>query len=224
MYIVINGGGKIAEYLATTMLNKGHDVAVIEKREVAAQHLAEVLPTRALVICGDGCDSVYQSDAGVAHADVFVATTGNDDDNLVSCEIADIVFKVPRAIARINNPKNERIFRMSGIESVSSTSIIAHIIEEEAFAGDIRVVSSLRKGDLTMCEAELTDKGLFADSAGRRVADITLPDGSLLVAVARKDDDIIETVSGDTRLFAGDTVIALVKKDSEKALRQVLRK
>ena len=116
MYIVINGGGKIGAYLASVLLKSGNDVAVIEKDVEAADHLSVELEGRYLIIHGDGCDSKYQEDAGIRRADVFVATTGQDDNNLVSCEIAQRVFNVPRCIARVNNPKNLRIFKEVGIE------------------------------------------------------------------------------------------------------------
>ena len=139
MYIVIAGGGKIGEYLANVLLQSGNDVAVIEENLQTADHLSIVLEGRYLVIHGDGCDSKYQEDAGIRKADVFVATTGQDDDNLVSCEIAQRVFNVPRCIARVNNPKNLRIFREVGIESVSSTTLIATLIEEETLLGSVSV-------------------------------------------------------------------------------------
>ena len=111
MYIVIAGGGKIGEYLASVLLSSGNDVAVIEENLATADRLSVALQGRYLVIHGDGCDSKYQEDAGIRRADVFVATTGQDDDNLVSCEIAQRVFNVPRCIARVNSPKNLRIFK-----------------------------------------------------------------------------------------------------------------
>ena len=106
MYIVINGGGKVASYLARTLAESGHDVAVIEKREDVVDKLINELPRRTLVILGDGCDASYQEDAGVARADVFASVTGDDDDNLVACQLAKVAFGVPRAVARVNNPKN----------------------------------------------------------------------------------------------------------------------
>ena len=141
MYIVIAGGGKIGSYLAGIMLKSGNEVAVIEQRLATADRLSVQLTGPYLVIHGDGCDSRYQEDAGIRQADVFVATTGQDDSNLVSCEIAQRVFRVPRCIARVNNPKNERIFRKVGIECVSSTTLIANLIEEEALLGSVSVVS-----------------------------------------------------------------------------------
>lgn len=130
MFIVVNGGGKIGSYLATTLLNNGHDVSLIEIRPEAAAHLSHDLPSRAMVVQGDGCDSNVLVDAGCERADIFVATTGRDDDNLVACELAKTICGVPRCIARVNNPRNERIFRRMGIESVSSTTVISRLIEE----------------------------------------------------------------------------------------------
>ena len=150
MYIVIAGGGKIGSYLAGIMLKSGNEVAVIEQRLATADRLSVQLTGPYLVIHGDGCDSRYQEDAGIRQADVFVATTGQDDSNLVSCEIAQRVFRVPRCIARVNNPKNERIFRKVGIECVSSTTLIANLIEEEALLGSVSVVSSLTHGNVAL--------------------------------------------------------------------------
>ena len=110
------------------------------------------LQGRYLVIHGDGCDSKYQEDAGIRRADVFVATTGQDDDNLVSCEIAQRVFNVPRCIARVNSPKNLRIFKEVGIECVSSTTLIANLIEEETLLGSVSVASSLTHGNVMLTE------------------------------------------------------------------------
>ena len=145
MYIVIMGGGKVGEYLASVLLDKGHEVAVLESDRDTADHLSVELQGEYLIINGDGCDSDFQEDAGIRKADVFVAVTGRDDDNLVACEIATRVFNVNRCIARVNNPKNRRIFREVGIESVSSTMLIANMIEEEALMGGVGVVSALSR-------------------------------------------------------------------------------
>ena len=96
MFIVCNGGGKVASYLAKHLIERGHDVAVIEKRPEVAEKLATELPRHPLIIVGDGCDVSFQEDAGVGHADVFAAVTGDDDDNLVSCQLAKTAFGVPR--------------------------------------------------------------------------------------------------------------------------------
>ena len=219
MYIVINGGGKVASYLARVMLEKGHDVALIEKRPEVAQKLISELPQSALIIVGDGCDSRYQEDAGTAHADIFVATTGEDEDNLVSCELASVSFNVPRVIARVNNPKNEKIFEAVGIEAIASTTIISRMIEEEATVGDIRTLMSLRKGDLSIVEVELP-KNTLTMGDGRKVAEIKLPKSSVLAARVRAGD--VETIHGETMLIPGDTVIALTKRGFEAELKKAL--
>lgn len=220
MYIVIAGGGKIAEYLGVKLLNRNHEVAIIEKNPETAQHLSDVLPGRQLVICGDGCDSTYQHDAGVEHADVFVATTGKDDDNLVSCEIASTVFNVPRTIARVNNPKNLRIFKAMGIEPVSSTTIISRIIEEETFSGDVATVSSLRRNNLAILEIEIPQNSRFFVHGKKLKGEIVLPAGSLIVATSVGNN--FETVTPETVIHAGDTLIALVKIGDEGLVYKAL--
>ena len=225
MYIIINGGGKIGEYLATKLLNNRHEVAIIEQNAKTIDHLALVLPGKALMIHGDGCDSTYQADAGTDKADIFVATTGLDDVNLVSCEIASLVFKVPRTIARVNNPKNERIFRRIGIEAVSSTMVITRLIETEAVEGAVHAIMSLTQGNLVLTEVNIPLHSSIGrekdiEEAGRRVADISLPEGSLLVAVGRGES--LEIVTGSTVLHPGDAVICVSKEGLENVVRDVL--
>ena len=221
MHIIINGGGMVGEYLAKQMLSNGHRVAIIEQNKKRIDHLAMELPQQALMILGDGCDSSLQADAGAEHADIFVATTGADDVNLVSCEIASIVFDVPRTIARVNNPKNERIFRQVGIEAVSSTSIISRLIEMEAVKGAIHAVMSLTQGNLVMNEVAIPlSKDRKAE--GKTVAEIKprLPEESLIVAVGHGDD--LSIVSGPTVLYPGDVVMVVSKQGFEDEIRDAL--
>lgn len=219
MYIVINGGGKVGSSLARQMIDAGHNVAVIEKRDEVIDKLAGELPRRALIIHGDGCDVSYQEDAGVGRADVFAAVAGDDDDNLVSCHLAKVAFAVPRAVSRVNNPKNEGIFTALGIEAISSTNIIARLIEEEALVGDIRTLTTLRKGNMAIIEIELpVDRCAVCD---RPVSTLPLPPDCVLVAVVRGDEST-EIVAGDTVILPGDTVIAFTSVRSERALKKLL--
>ncbi len=219
MYIVVNGGGKIGSYLARTLIESGNDVAMIEKRADIAEKLTTELPGSALIILGDGCDAAFQEDAGVGRADVFVAVTGDDDDNLVSCQLAKVAFGIPRAVSRVNNPKNEHIFNALGIEAISSTNIISRMIEEEATVGDIRTLAALRKGNMAIVEIELpVDRCVVC---GKPVSELKLPKNCVLIAVVR-EDDAMEAVKGETTLGPGDTVIAFTSVDSERALKKVL--
>ena len=218
MFIVINGGGKVASYLARTLVERGHNIALIEKREEVAVKLATELPKRPLIILGDGCDVSFQEDAGVGHADVFAAVTGDDDDNLVSCQLAKTAFGVPRCVARVNNPKNQHIFNALGIEAISSTTIIARMIEEETTISDIRTLASLREGNMAVVEIDLpTDRCVVCDVA---VKDLDLPVDCVLFAIVRGEN--VVTVHGDTTMQPGDVVVAFTSVQHETALKKAL--
>ncbi len=221
MYIVISGGGKIGSYLATVLLRSGNEVAVIEEKLATADRLSVELEGSYLVINGDGCDSRYQEDAGIRQADVFVATTGQDDNNLVSCEIAQRVFNVPRCIARVNNPKNLRIFREVGIECVSSTTLIANLIEEEAMLGSVSIVSSLTHGNVALAEVVVPRMRHHSNEAGIDIDSIPMPEGSLIAAVATKDD--VEVASEGLVLYPGDKAIVVADNDVLDDVRDMFR-
>lgn len=223
MHVVIAGGGKIGEYLATVLLESGNDVAIIDDNLETANRLSVVLQGRYLVIHGDGCDSKFQEDAGIRRADVFVAATGQDDDNLVSCEIAQRVFNVPRCVARVNSPKNLRIFREVGIECISSTVLIANLIEEETLMGSVSVVSSLTHGNVTLKEITIPRMKHHSNEAGVLASSIPMPPSSLIAAVSPKDDTNVEVIDDDTVLFPGDTVIVVVDNESLDDMRGVFR-
>ena len=221
MYIVINGGGKVGEYLAHVLLNSGNEVAIIEKDEDTADRLSMTLEGRYLVIRGDGCDSVFQEDAGIRKADVFVAATGQDDNNLVSCEIASRVYGVPRCIARVNAPKNQRIFRALSIEGISSTEIIANMIEEETLAGNVHAVTSLSHGNVMLEEVPVPHMRNYDNSEGVSVYDVDMPDNSLIVAVSSRDS--VDVVNEDSMLRPGDTAIVVADRDVLDEVRRVFR-
>lgn len=221
MYIVIVGGGKVGAYLAGVLLAGHNEVAIIEEDRESADMLSVVLDGQYMVINGDGCDSRYQEDAGVRKADVFVAVTGQDDTNLVACEIAQRVFHVPRAIARVNSPKNLRIFREVGIECVSSTTLIVNLIEEEALLGSVSVVSSLTHGNVALSEFTIGHMRHHSDKEGITIGEIAMPEGSLIVAVAYEDD--AEVASDDITLYPGDQVIVVADKDALDNVRATFR-
>lgn len=221
MYIVINGGGKVGEYLATVLLESGNEVALIERDVDVADRLSMLLQGRYLIIYGDGCDSKYLEDAGIRKADVFVAATGQDDNNLVSCEIASRIYDVPRCIARVNAPKNQRIFRALGIESISSTEMIANLIEEETLMGSVNVVSSLTHGDVILTEVSVPHMVRHSDDDGVLAFDVEMPENSLIVAVSSKDD--IEVVGEETRIYPGDVVVVASDRDRVADVRSAIR-
>lgn len=217
MYIVINGGGKVGSFLAKILSEKGHNVVLIERREDICRIIAAELP-QVLVIQGDGCDVRFQEDAGCAHADVFASVTGDDDDNLVACQVAKARFNVSRTVARVNNPKNEPIFHEMGIEAISSTTIISHLIEEEATIGDIITLYTLKKGKLALVEVDLPEE--YCKVCDKKIEELGLPEDCVIVTLIRDDEVLIPT--GTTELQAGDTIIALTSIEREKELKEIL--
>lgn len=216
IFIVISGGGKVGAFLAGQLCDKGHSVVVIEKDEAVSEKLASATP--ALVIHGDGCDYRYQDEAHVDRADVFAAVTGDDDDNLVACQLARTSFDVPRTVARVNNPKNERIFNLMGIDAISSTTIIGHLIEEETTVGDIITLHIMQKGKFAIVEVDVPERG--SRSCGRAIKELGLPEGCVLVTIIRGDDVVLP--GGDDSLCPGDSVIALTSIENEDKLKKIL--
>lgn len=220
MYIVIMGGGKVGEYLASTMLQSDNDVAVIESDAETADRLSVILEGRYMVIHGDGCDSKYQEDAGIRRADIFVAASGQDDTNLVACEIAQRVFNVPRCVARVNNPRNQRIFREVGVESVSATTLIAGLIEEEALMGSVSIASSLSHGNVILSEVVVPKMHAHDPEEGVLISEIDLPEDSMIAAVVTKDD--VQVASEDFRVYPGDKVVIIADSDQISESRAVI--
>ena len=223
MHIIIVGAGKVGEYLARTTLESGNDVVLIESDHDRAQEVATMLTGRVLVIFGDGCNSRVLEDADIRHADIFVATTGRDDNNLVACEIASRVFSVKRCIARVNSPKNMRIFRKLGIESVSSTTLIGRLIEEEATLGNLDAVSLLAQGNIGMIEVKIREfHGPYSPLEGASIYDdVDYPDEALPIAVVH--DGTPTLVDEETRIRPGDTVIIATPTDSIPEVRAAFR-
>lgn len=225
MYIVIAGGGKIASELARTLTEKDHTVVIVERREEVADRLAKELHGKpALIILGDGTDVKSLDEAGVGRADIFVSATGEDEDNLVACQLALSSYGVPRALSRVNSPKNLRIFRELGIEGISSTEIISRMIEEEATIGHLHTLRVLTKGNLDIVEIELTPEETDINHDGVRIGDLALPSEIKLIAVVRGEDDDAHLALADTQLFIGDSVIALATPETKDILTEVLRK
>ncbi|NPD31633.1 TrkA family potassium uptake protein [Eggerthellaceae bacterium zg-1084] len=221
MHVVISGGGKVGEYLASVLLESGHEVSIIEQDSEVADRLSMLLSGRYLVVNGDGCDSKYQEDAGIRRADVFVATTGQDDNNLVSCEIAQRVFRVPRCVARVNAPKNQRIFRTLGIECVSSTELIANLIEEETLLGSVSTITSLTNGNVLLTEVVVPRFKTLPGVDAVPVAQLALPEHAIIAAVSSSEG--VEVVGPDTMLRPGDRAIVMADYEAIDDVRDIMR-
>jgi trk system potassium uptake protein TrkA len=220
MFIIIVGGGKVGTYLARALLAQDHEVVVIEKNPKKAQMMANLLETDVTMV-GDGCDPVVLDQAGLKRADVIVADTGDDEDNLVVCLIAKKNSKA-RCIARVNNPKNKLIFESIDLEApialISSTEVILDTINQHVNAHDYAIITKLKDGDLDLVKLAIPS-GSPAD--GKRIVDVGMPRSSIVVAVDRKGEDVL-IPNGDTLLRAGDSVILMVKNESREDVRAAL--
>jgi trk system potassium uptake protein TrkA len=216
MNAVVIGGGKVGWYLVKTLDARGHVVSLIDDRPDACARAAEEF--NITVICGDGTELSALADAGADRADVFAAVTGQDEENLVACQLAKRKFGVRRTIARVNNPKNQRVFTELGVDSaVSATSIIAGLIEREAVASSIKTLFQFRKGDLEIIEIDLDGSSI---ARGKAIRELSLPQQAVLVSIVRGDAAIVPR--GDTVLVPGDVVLALASREYEPMIRRAL--
>ena len=217
MYIIIVGAGKVGYHLGSLLMAQGHEVMLIEKDHSKTNLLS--IEFHDAIMEGDGSTVEVLKEAGANRADVIVAATGNDEDNLVICQIAKIVFLRPRTIARVNNPRNEELFTGLGVDaSVSGTKLINALIQEQVKAGDMMIpLLTLREGDVEIVEVQLTRSSHIAK---KKIKDLALPPGSIFIAVIRGEEVIIPY--GETEFQPEDKVLALVKRTSEQALREML--
>ena len=216
MYIIIVGGGKVGYYLAKELVEADHEVLVIELDPANCAEITETLGDIALR--GDGCEVAIQEKVGTGRADLFLAVTGDDEDNLVACQVARHIFNVPRTVARINNPKNELIFRKLGIDlTVSATSAIMSHIEQELPIHPLISLMTLRHG-FEIVEVRIPDG---AAVVGKTIREVHLPHHSLIWGVVDTEGNP-KTPTADTVLHAGDEVVAVTLQESEEALRTAL--
>ena len=217
MYIIVVGGGRLGYYLTKALLDEGHEVLIIERDASISQAIASEIGS--VCLHGDGCEAATLAEAGTGRAEMLIAVTGDDEDNLVACQVAKHKFNVPRTIARVRNPKNEAIFKKLGIDvTVSTTNIILEHIEREVPSHPLMHLLDIQEKGLEIVEIKIPP-----DSAtvGKQVKELSLPPDSILALIIRKErKPIVPTTS--TILKAEDQIIAVTRPESEDALRAAL--
>ncbi|MDD5669484.1 MAG: NAD-binding protein [Candidatus Omnitrophica bacterium] len=217
MKIVIAGAGKIGFFLAKKLALSNHVVSIIDRDKSVCEEIAKIL-NNILVINGDSCDPRILEEAGIDQADVVAAVTGDDEDNLIICQLAKEKFNVKRAVARVNNPDSEHIFAELGIDvPVDATKIIAKVIEEEVSFSDFINLMTFKRGKLAIVRIDLPKDSPVIN---KEIRNITLPQNSVLVSLVRGEEVIVP--KGDTVLKAGDDIIALTLVGNESQLLSVL--
>lgn len=218
MYIIVVGGGKVGYHLAKALLAEGHEVLIIEKDRSRIEFICSELGS--ICLLGDGCEAATLAEAGSARADMLIAVTGDDEDNLVSCQVAKHKFKVPRTIARSSNPKNETLFKMLGIDvTVSSTNVIMENIQQEVPTHVLTHLLTIQERGVEIVEIRIPAD---SKSVGKKIKDVPLPPGSMLTVILRRDQKP-QMASPEFVIQTGDQIIALTPTDTEEQLKAALK-
>lgn len=217
MYVIVVGGGNVGFQLAKRLIAKGHEVLLLEKDPRQAAKLSTAIGDE-YTLSGDGCELHVQKVAGFGRADVVVAATGEDEDNLVVCQLAKHKWNVERVVARVNDPGHEDVFKDLGIDdTVSATRLIFNLIDQQLETDELVPIGALHQGHVEVVESVLSHRSPFV---GKAVRDIELPVGTFVVYLYRDGNGM--TVSGDTVFMDGDTVVAMVPVARAEELRDAL--
>jgi len=217
MYVLIAGAGKIGANLARTLMRTNHEVTLLEQRQDRFDRLEEEFEHQ--IHRGDATELFVLERAGITRPpDLVIAATGDDEDNMVICQLAREKYGVEKVIARVNDPRNQSYFDLLGISpTVCSTANIMALIEHEVPEHDLIHLLELRKENLEIVEVQLSKD---SPCSGKRIGKLDLPEGSRLISVVR--DGHAEIADGDTELRGGDQVLAILKPGKEDELRRVL--
>jgi len=218
MYIIVIGGGRLGYYLTKALLSEGHEVTIVEKNANFCKIINDELG--GICVNGDGCETATLAEIGTGRADILIAVTGDDEDNLVACQVAKHKFNVSRTIARIRNPQNEAIFKKLGIDiTVSSTNVILEHIQQEVLTQPLTHLLTIRDKGLEIVEVRIPPGSA---TIGKPVKELSLSEGSrLTLIIPRERKPHLPT--SDTILREGDRIIAITTPESEEALRATLR-
>ena len=219
MFVIVAGGGKVGSNVARALLKRGHEVTLIEQRADRYERLEQEFEHQVQV--GDATELFVLERAGIGRpADIVIAVTGDDEDNLVIGQLAKEKYGVERVIARVNDPRNQSLFDLLGIpQTVSALQMVLGLIEHEVPEHELVQLLELRKEGLEIVEVEI-EKG--AACAGKRVEQLSLPDGARLISVMR--DGTAEIAVGATTLQPGDQVLAILEPGKEDELRKLMLK
>ena len=216
MYFVIAGGGQVGFHLAKALLESSHEVMLLESDRRRAQAIEAELGS--VVLHAPADEGRYQLEAGCQRADAVIAVTGEDPANLIICQLAKWKCNVPRVIARVNDPKNEIVFKALGIdETISSTRVIMNVIEQELPSGGFLPLMPLTGSHLELIEAEIA---AGTPAAGRSIGKLGLPEGAAIGGIVRKG--VVVHADDDTKLQVGDRIVVLSPTSVENDVRKAL--
>ncbi|MCF7875230.1 MAG: TrkA family potassium uptake protein [Candidatus Omnitrophica bacterium] len=217
MYIVIAGAGRLGLILAKRLTEDKHQVCLIDKSQRLCGLLARELD-KVMIICGDATYPEILREAQIEKADVSVAATSGDEDNIIISYLAKELFGIKRTVSRVNDPKHIPLYKYMKVDNpVDSTSIIARVVEEEASFSDVMNLLSIKKGRLSIVRVDIPENSPVANKS---LKDIKLPANSVLISILRGPEIVIP--SGSTSILPGDEIIAATLIDSEADLTKSL--
>jgi trk system potassium uptake protein TrkA len=204
VYVVIVGAGKVGWNLARELIQKGHEVTLIESDPQRYAVVEEELEHS--VQYGDGSELWVLERAGIERADLVIAVTGDDEDNILISQVGREKYGVDRIVARCNNPRNLQHFELLGIKpAVSATDLILRLIEHEVPKYGLVHLLDLPQERLEIIELEVSQG---APGAGKKVRDLGLPDGSLVISILRDGQGFVP--AGDSMVQEGDEVLVVL--------------
>ena len=212
MYVIIAGAGKVGWNLARELIAKDHEVTLLEHDR--GRYLTVEEELEHVVSYGDATELWVLERAGIQRADLVIAVTGDDEDNILICQVANEKYRCDRIVARVNNPRNLQHFKLLGIQpAVSATDLILRLIEHEVPQYGLVHLLDLAEDRLEIIELQVADGSA---AAGRRVGDVTLPEGSLIISILRDGDGFVP--KPDTTIEAGDEVLVVLDPGLEDAI------
>jgi trk system potassium uptake protein TrkA len=200
MKVLIAGGGETLYFLCRSFASKGYEVVVVNRDRDECVRLAREL--KATVVCGDASDASVLADAGARSADVVLAITPDDQDNLVICQLASLLYEVPRAVALANDPDNAEVFQRLGVTSFSTTQVVGNLIQQRAALEQITSLLPVGEGRVLVTDLVLDGS---SPVAGQRLADTSLPADALVAFVIRGHEAIVP--KGGSVLLEGDRLV-----------------
>lgn len=216
MKVIVIGGGKVGFYLAKNLVNRKHDVVLIEKDKNLCNKIASKINVD--IIHGDGSDLEVLKDAEIDISDVLVAATGKDEENLVICEVVGENFNIKQSIARVNNPKNQEVFKMMSVDkTICSTEVISNLIDWEFESDQIRILQIFERGDMVLVEIYI-DKNI--SWMNKYIKDLTMPLEFVIVYIYRGSQVIYP--KGDLLIKENDKVVIATDSKNIKSKSQFI--
>jgi trk system potassium uptake protein TrkA len=212
VYVIIVGAGKVGWNLTRELMANDQEVTLIESDHRRYRVVEEELEH--VVQYGDATELWVLDRAGIQRADLVIAVTGDDEDNIIICQVAKQKYAVGRIVARVNNPRNLQHFKMLGVQpAVSATDLILRLIEHEVPAYGLVQLLALEEERLEIIELEV---GEGSPAAGQRVKDVVLPDGALIISVLRGGRGFVP--QSDSVIEAGDQVLLILDPGLEDSI------